>query len=139
MEKYIGYNTEFKLAICVACRSGIPAGYVLRHFRTYHSDTWNEHKKALQQYIAGMALVATSNLATPEGIHEVVQGVEIKTGWSCGEVGCGICGISEKYIENHCRTAHGKEAAREKAWYQCRMQTLLGHPHIRYQYLISLD
>jgi Orsellinic acid/F9775 biosynthesis cluster protein D len=135
MERYIKYDVEFAMAICVACESGLPREYVLRHFRTHHKSTWKEHKKSLMEYIAGMRLTVTQDLHYPEQIREAVNGLEIKDGWACGEDGCTMCGISDKYIENHCRNAHGQEAVQAKAWYKCRIQTLLRHPHIRYTHL----
>jgi len=135
MQRYIKYDIEFGLAICVACQSGIPADHVLRHFRMYHKPTWKEHRKALTEYVATLRLTATKDLYYPEEIREAVDGLKIKDGWSCGEDGCTTCGISDKYVENHCRNEHGKNAVQRKAWYECRMQTLLGHPYIKYVYV----
>ena len=64
-----------------------------------------------------MNLVATKDLVPPEEIYETIDGLEIKDGWICGEEGCDVCSISEKYIENHCRKDHGNEAVHANAWY----------------------
>src|ERR1700739_661576 len=125
MERYLKYNSEFGLAICITCQCGIPANYIPKHFRLYHRATWNENKKEIEKWIMRKELISTNDLDYPDGIREEVEGLKIQEGWSCGEDGCHVCGISKKYIENHCRTTHGKEAAQRKLWYECRMQTLL--------------
>jgi Orsellinic acid/F9775 biosynthesis cluster protein D len=132
MERYIKYDMEFGLAICVTCKKGIPADHVLRHFRMHHNPTWKEHKKGLTEYVSTLRLTPTDELHYPEEIREPVYGIEIKEGWCCGEDECTVCGISEKYIVNHCRNSHGQAAIQRKAWYQGRIQTLLGHPYIKY-------
>jgi Orsellinic acid/F9775 biosynthesis cluster protein D len=137
MDRYLKYNSEFGLAICVTCQCGIPSTYIAKHFRLYHKSIWKKNKKKIEQRITEMELVATDDLEYPDMIREAIDGLEIKDGWSCGEDECPMCGISEKYIENHCRTEHGREAAQRKLWYQCRMQTLLRRPHIRYLYFYN--
>ena len=66
-----------------------------------------------------------------EELHDPIEGLDIKEGWCCGEDDCRVSSISLKYVENHCRNAHGNEAFKRKAWFGCHMQTLLGHPNIR--------
>jgi hypothetical protein len=85
----------------------------------------------IERGVSTLTLTETNDLEYPDSIREAIESLEIKEGWTCGENECMVCGTSEKYIENHCRLVHGKEAVQAKAWYKCRMQTLLGHPHIR--------
>jgi Orsellinic acid/F9775 biosynthesis cluster protein D len=131
MDRYIKHNSEFGLAICVMCRSGIPKDYLLRHFWRNHGATWKECKKALTAYVASLNLAATADLQCPEGVRSPIDGLEVKDGWACEWEDCTVCSISEEYVEKHCRKTHGKEAVKSKPWYSCRLQTLLGHPHIK--------
>jgi len=131
MESFVKYDSEFGLAICVDCECGVPRGFVLRHLRTRHKETWRAHKKELTEWVSGMTLVETDQLQYPERPRDPVCGIAIKDGWACGTDDCGVCGVSEKYMENHCRNLHGKDTVTAKVWHRCRIQTLLGHPHIR--------
>jgi hypothetical protein len=77
MERYIKHNSEFGLAICVTCRSGIPKDYLLRHFWRNHGATWKECKKALTAYVAGLNLTATADLQCPEGVRSPIDGLTL--------------------------------------------------------------
>jgi hypothetical protein len=115
MERYIKHNSEFGLAICIDCQSGVPKNFVQRHFRTWHKETWRAHKKELTEWVSDMTLVETGQLYDPETIREPICGIAIKDGWACEEDDCTVCGVSEKYVENHCRDIHGREAVTAKA------------------------
>ena len=45
MKRYIQFDLEFSLGICMQCQSGVPKGYVMRHFCSHHKDTWKVHQK----------------------------------------------------------------------------------------------
>jgi hypothetical protein len=79
-----------------------------------------------------MNLAATTDLQYPGEVRGAIDGLEIKDGWACEWEDCTVCGVSEEYVEKHCRNTHVKEAVKSKPWYSCRLQTLLGHPHIKY-------
>jgi Orsellinic acid/F9775 biosynthesis cluster protein D len=131
MERYIQYNDEYELAICVACQTGLPNGYVLRHMSEQHKETWKAFQKELREYVGGLSLLPPKELKYPIGPCERVEAISVKDGWICGWHGCIEGAVTKKWVETHCRNNHGKEAAGEKCWYQGRIQTLLGHPYIK--------
>ena len=130
MECYIRYNEEFKLVICIACKEGIPSTFILRHFRIHHNSTWKERRTEFCKYVEGLDLCITKDLPYVEELRDLIEGLDIKEGWCCGEDDCRVSSISLKYIENHCRNAHGNEAFKRKAWFGCHMPTLLGLSYI---------
>ena len=65
MERYILYNREYRLAICVACATGLPSGYVLKHMKEEHSDTWKTHRKELQALVGSLSLCTVGELDNP--------------------------------------------------------------------------
>jgi Orsellinic acid/F9775 biosynthesis cluster protein D len=83
MERYLRYNDEFHLAICQACRVGLPANNVLRHIRMHHSSTWTLHKKLLKTYVKALNLISLEELATiqPDGIRDPIPGINVTSGW----------------------------------------------------------
>jgi Orsellinic acid/F9775 biosynthesis cluster protein D len=131
MNQYVKQDYEFQLAICVSCETGIPKDYLLRHFRRNHKDMWKTHRKALTAYMEGLRLVSTDDLDHPTEKRKPIEGLAIKDGWTCGWHGCMVSGINKVWVVNHCRKSHGQEAVEEKPWTQSRLQTLLGHPHIK--------
>ena len=80
----------------------------------------------------GLSLADTHELQHPDAAREPIEGLAIKNGWCCGEQHCLFCSISEKHVENHCRTIHGKEATKRVAWFNCQIQTLLKKPYVQY-------
>jgi hypothetical protein len=133
MEQYIRYDMEYQLAICVACKSGLPSGNVLRHMSEEHKETWKVHRVELKEYIARLRLLPPNRLERPTNICEAVEGIAVKDGWICGWQGCTVAGVSRDWIVKHCQKDHGKEAAGEKSWYEGRIQSLLWHPYIKYK------
>jgi Orsellinic acid/F9775 biosynthesis cluster protein D len=134
MERYLRYNDEFHLAICQACRVGLPANNVLRHIRMHHSSTWTLHKKLLKTYVKALNLISLEELATiqPDGIRDPIPGINVTSGWCCdGDDNCMVAGASEKYLRQHAQKVHGWTAQKEKCWFACELQTLLGHPYIK--------
>jgi len=134
MASYILYNEEFKLAICRTCKVGLPSENVIRHMRHFHRESWKEHGKEIKQHIDSLILTPRANLVKPEEIREPINGIEVKIGWYCGVEGCSVARVSEKYLKDHCRREHGWSVAKEKTWFTCHLQTLLGHPYIKYLY-----
>jgi len=134
MQRYIQFNSEFGLAICVQCRTGIPKGYLMHHFHSHHKPTRKEHQKVLTEFLVLLSpCEETTDLKYPEEVREPMDRLEIRDGWACREAGCSVCGTSEEYVQKHCRHVHGVTAAQgKKEWYPCQIQTLLGHPHIQY-------
>ena len=139
MERYISYNEEFKLMICRTCRYGLSTNYIGDHFRIHHNASWREHRVHLIEYVQKFSLLAVDALERPDAMREPVDGLKIHDGWCCGEDECCFCSLSEKHVENHCRKEHGSEATKQKAWFRCRMQTLLGKPYIRYLSFMSVN
>ena len=131
MDRYIRYNEEFQLAICIACRVGIPSSYVLRHYREKHNAVWSENRSSLKKHLENLDLRTVTELNEPLCDREPIRGLEIFDGWCCGEHGCTHCGTSVSTMKNHARMKHGKDAAHRKEWTKCKVQTLLGHPYIR--------
>jgi hypothetical protein len=132
MERYLRYNAEYELAICVACESGLPSTGVLRHMSEEHKETWRAHRKELKTYVDGLTLVPPHELEFPTGVCEVVEGIASKDGWICGWQGCMVAGANRDWVVKHCVKAHGKEAAKEKKAYEGRVQSLLWHPYIKF-------
>ena len=132
MAGYIAYNEEFQLAICRSCRVGLSSENAIPHMRRQHKQSWKERGKEIKRYIATLTLANRMDLVQPEEPREPIDGIEVKMGWYCGEGGCSTASVSEKYLEDHCRRKHGWCAAKERTWFQCCLQTLLGHPYIKY-------
>jgi len=132
MDSYLKYNPDFQLAICTSCQHGIPSNYVLRHFKKHHKATWKTHRVALKKYVEGLVLSAVDMLQWPNSVRVPIDGLKVKEGWSCGEGNCSFCSTSREWIEKHCRSEHGSDSVKQKAWFECHMQTLLEHPHIRF-------
>jgi hypothetical protein len=132
MDQYIKQDWEFQIGICMTCKIGIPKDYILRHFSIYHKDTWKAHRKALTQHMEGLRLVSTRELDHPMEKREPVEWLEIKDGWTCGWNGCIVSGVNKDWVQTHCRQTHGREAVEAKSLTQARLQTLFGHPHIKY-------
>jgi hypothetical protein len=131
MDLYIRYDWEYQLAICVSCETGVPGGYVLRHIRTQHKETWKAHCKELKEYVEGLTLLPPKELGHPTTLCEKVVGIGVKDGWICGWQGCAVAGVSKDWVQTHCRETHGKAAVGERCWHEGRIQTLLGHPYIK--------
>jgi hypothetical protein len=131
MERYLRYDAQYELAVCVACESGLPSTRVLRHMREDHNETWKAHREELKIYVGGMTLVPTNALQSPVGVCEAVEGIAVKDGWICGWEGCTVAGVSRDWVVKHCGNAHGKEAANAKKAYKGRIQSLLWHPYIK--------
>jgi Orsellinic acid/F9775 biosynthesis cluster protein D len=131
MDHYIKYDWEFRLVICVSCKTGIPKDSMTRHFRNHHKETWKSHREALIAYTEGMRLVATEDLDHPTAKREAIEGLEIKDGWTCGWHGCVVSGVNKVWMVNHCRQSHGVKAVEGRPWTRSRLQTLLTHPHIK--------
>ena len=132
MARYIRYDFEHHLAICISCESGLPSGWVLRHFRKEHKETWKEHRPEVEKYVEGLTLLPPKELKHPTTIRAKVDGITVKEGWICGWHGCVVAGVSKDWVQTHCREKHGKAAAGEKCVYKGKIQTLLGHPYIKY-------
>jgi hypothetical protein len=131
MERYIRYDWEYQLAICVSCETGLPGGWVLRHIRKDHKETWKAHRKDLEEFVEGLTLLPPQELEHPTMLREKVDGITVKDGWVCGWHGCVAAGVSKHWVQRHCRERHGKAAVGEKCLYKGRIQTLLGHPYIK--------
>src|SRR5580698_5725241 len=127
MERYIRYDAEYELSICVTCESGLPSTRVLRHMSEDHKETWRAHRKELKTYVDGLTLVPPHELEFPTGVGEVVEGIASKDSWICGWQGCMVAGVSRDWVVKHCVKTHGKEEAKEKKVYEGRIQSLLWH------------
>jgi len=132
MEQYIRYNAEFRLAICKSCQTGISSIDPGRHFQRNHPETWQEHRKPLLTFLRGMILTPTEALHEPMAWREPIDGLKVNNGWGCGEDDCTYYTTSKKHIENHCPEKHGTDAFKQKKWFECHVQTLLGNPYIKY-------
>jgi hypothetical protein len=71
MDRYIQYNWEYQLAICVSCETGLPGGHVLRHIGKEHKETWKAHGKELEKYIKSLTLTPPKELGHPDPITRV--------------------------------------------------------------------
>jgi hypothetical protein len=131
MDRYIRYDWEYQLAICVSCGTGLPGGHVLRHIGKEHKETWKAHRKELEKYIKSLTLMPPKELGHPTTVCEKVEGIIVKDGWVCGWRGCTIAGVSKDWVQTHCRETHGRAAAAERCLYKGRIQTLLGRPYIK--------
>ena len=131
MDSYLKYNSEFQLAICISCQCGIPSKRLMRHFSERHKATWKSHRAEPKKDIASLTLVPPDSLQHPESIHKPIDGLKIKTGWCCAEDQCCFCSTSRECMEKHYRAKHTPDATKQKAWFECHMQTLLEHPYIR--------
>jgi hypothetical protein len=131
MSRYLRWDAEYQLAICVACESGLPSTGILRHMSEDHKETWSAHRKELKIYVDSLTLLPPNELALPIGICEAVEGIAVKDGWICGWEGCTVAGVSRDWVVKHCVNAHGKEAAKSKKAYKGRIQSLLWHPYIK--------
>jgi hypothetical protein len=131
MDQYVKINFEFQLAICVCCGLGVPKDYLLRHFRDKHKDTWKSHRQELIKFAEGSRSILTDDLEHPTEKREPVEWLKVKDGWTCGWQGCTVSGVDRRWVLTHCRKTHGEAAAESKPWYPSRIQTLLGHPHIK--------
>ena len=134
MERYLQYNREFRLGICITCKVSIPLNCLQKYFRIHHKSTWFENRDKLRKYSNDLDLCEKDELQHPSVKRDAIQGLEIKEGWCCGENGCMYVSVSIKHVKNHCRLIHGVEARQRKSWFNCRMQSLLGNPNIRYLY-----
>ena len=134
MTDYIQYNSDLKIAICRACRCGISPLVPWPHFSRNHKETWAANRKSILAALDSMPLSAPDELQHPMEECDPIDGLEVKDGYCCGEDGCTFCKATVKGMELHCREKHGAEALRAKAWFPCRMQSLLGHPYIRYHF-----
>ena len=132
MHRYIKYEEEFRVAICVSCRIAVPSTFILRHFSEKHKDVWKLHRAELKKHIGGMKLSTMEQVKSVEGSREPIPGLEVTEGWICGEDDCSFCTVSEKYMKAHFRSKHGVGVMETKTWYKGRIQTLFGHPHIKY-------
>jgi Orsellinic acid/F9775 biosynthesis cluster protein D len=133
MEAYVQYNAEFKLAICTSCEQGLSAQYILRHFQDQHGSTFRIHRKALIAHISSWELTPVKELHYPDSIREPVEGIKVLDGWICeGNEECFMCCVSEEFMRKHCAAEHGWNSKLNKMWAECRVQTLLGKPHIKY-------
>jgi hypothetical protein len=135
MAEYIRYDAGLQLAICRACQSGIAPAAPTRHFRKHHKETWSANRAKIVGYIQTLVLATTEDIfrvSQEVTVRDPIEGLEIKSGWCCGEDECCYCSVSEKVLENHCRSVHGKEAMERRGWFETRMQTLLGNPNIWY-------
>jgi Orsellinic acid/F9775 biosynthesis cluster protein D len=131
MERYLRYDLEYQIVICVACESGLPSKWVLRHMREDHKETWMAHRKELKIFVEGLTLIPPDQLESPIGVCEAVEGIAVKDGWICGWEECTVAGVSRDWVVKHCVNAHGKEAANGKKAYKGRIQSLLWHPYIK--------
>lgn len=138
MNMYIKYNSEFRMAVCCTCQVGLPPAYVLRHLKLYHGATWKAHKDELKRHIEGWDLVSVEGLAHPNGTRQPVSGLKVVSGWCCEAEDCTAASISEKYVRKHVQKTHGWTDQGEKMWFACQLQTLLGHPHIKYVTVIGI-
>src|SRR5438045_14617 len=77
MEKYVTYNLEFKLAICISCQAGLPDKGVLWHFMDRHKETWKVHRDTLKEHIKEMDLADMRDISYPEELREPVIGIII--------------------------------------------------------------
>jgi hypothetical protein len=137
MDAYIKYNDELRLAICAICQVGLSATNPMRHFRRRHLETWKVHKKGIARHVEGWDLAAIHDLVHPEGMREPVEGLKVVSGWCCETEDCMVASVSEEYMEKHCRATHGwSTRSKEKNWFACQLQSLLGHPYIRYNQII---
>ena len=132
MDVYVKYNAEFRMAVCTICRLGLPSTYVLRHFERQHTATWKAHKDQFRRHIKDWDLISIEDLEQPDGMRELVPGLKVVPGWCCEAEDCTAASGSEKYMRKHAQKMHGWTAPREKIWFACQLQTLLGHPHIKY-------
>jgi hypothetical protein len=121
MDKYIRYDWEYQLAICISCEIGLPSDWVLRHIRKEHKEMWKVHRKELEEYVEGLILLPLKELEHPTTLRDKIEGITVKDEWVCGWHGCVVVGVSKDWVQTHCREKHGKAAAGEKCLYVGRI------------------
>ena len=132
---YISYRAEYNVLICRACKrciSPINDG-IRRHFMRKHKRVPLKTRNEIIEYSESLRLVNPDEVAVPQAEIEVVEDLEVFTGWICQESDdCRECCTTEGSMEKHCRAAHNWTVFKGQSWKKQSFQTFFRGPYVSY-------
>jgi Orsellinic acid/F9775 biosynthesis cluster protein D len=105
INRYLRYDKEFKVLICLSCQYCLTPSGVERHFRNQHGVIPINIRKELVQFSKDLPVVEAKDVQMPSIEIEAIAGLKVITG-----VLCHVCGAlygTPMSMEIHCRERHG--------------------------------
>jgi hypothetical protein len=135
-ETHLVYLEEYGVVVCRACKHGITASTLLRHFGRFHTDTVPLAARAeLATWMNGLLLCDPESVRVLDTI-DAIPCLNITDGFECEE--CDKLTGTVGSMEMHCNREHGWTKVQGKVWGECKVQTFFKGLNMRfviYQYI----
>jgi hypothetical protein len=105
VNRYLRYEAEFKVLICLHCQYCLAHNGVENHFRRLHAWIPIEVRKGLVEYSKGLTIVDAKATQTPSIEINAIEGLKVIKGIVCNS--CGMAFGSITTMKNHCWQIHG--------------------------------
>ena len=141
-KKYIKYNPELKIAVCIHHKYTILPGNepdgrsrAVRHFQEVHErgSVRKNALNAINEYMSTLELVEPSQIDIPLPENGPIDGLELyKDGGACLYPECGELSPRSKDIRTHCRLIHKSEPIEGLIWKRQAVQTIFSGSNSKY-------
>ena len=105
VNSFVTYVEEFKVLICRACRHGLVATGVKKHFQRHHKCIPIEVRKRIVEFVAELDAKKPEEVEVPTVEVAAIEGLDVVKGFECEE--CHVLYGRVRSMEEHCKTRHG--------------------------------
>ncbi|GLA45928.1 hypothetical protein AnigIFM63604_007887 [Aspergillus niger] len=126
------YLPDYQVVICSACRYAVQPHGILRHLKEIHRILRGRRRK-YSHYVASLSLREPNDVIPPSGADQFpVPYLPVEPGLQCQSAGCKYLCASNKRMQSHWRTVHGRKADCTTDWRTVPLQTFFRGNHLRY-------
>ncbi|GKZ34093.1 hypothetical protein AbraIFM66950_004231 [Aspergillus brasiliensis] len=126
------YLPEYQVVICTACRYAVQPHGIVRHLKEIHRILRSRRRK-YSHYVAGLSLKEPNDVVPPSRADQFpVPYLPVEPGLQCQSAGCIYLCVSNKRMQSHWRTAHGRRGDCTIDWCTAPLQTFFRGNHLRY-------
>jgi hypothetical protein len=85
VNSFVTYVEEFKVLICRACRHGLVATGVKKHFQRHHKCIPIEVRKRIVEFVAELDAKKPEEVEVPTVEVAAIEGLDVVKGFECEE------------------------------------------------------
>ncbi|XRM39978.1 hypothetical protein ABZX51_003305 [Aspergillus tubingensis] len=126
------YLPDYEVVICSTCRYAVQPHGILRHLKEIHRILRGRRRK-YSHYVASLCLREPNDVVPPSGADKFpVPHLPVEPGLRCQAAGCMYLCASNKRMQSHWRTVHGRKGDCTTDWRPVPLQTFFRGNHLRY-------